>query len=131
MYPFKQHITDFDLDGFFYMSPRGEILKFTSWTLNEGLNEMWNLSYIEWSRSVQTTIHVEHPVGSFLNHSFDPSVMISRGGIIYLDLNYLDRLDDILDLNHQEVTFNYLTTESDISHPFEDRDTGRYVGTNQ
>ncbi len=64
-------------------------------------------------------IHVEDPATIYMNHSFTPNCHIHRPtGVIYA-LKTICAGD--------EVTFNYLTTESEILHPFVDYLTGLIV----
>lgn len=63
--------------------------------------------------------HVEDPIGSFINHSFDPNCKITQEG----------ELIALRDLKAgEEVTTNYLHHEKQISFPFFDHRTGKPVG---
>lgn len=64
-------------------------------------------------------VHVLDPIFKYAHHSFSPSVHIdyTTGEVFAITDIYA----------HEEITFNYLTTESEISHPFKDYLTGLKV----
>ena len=64
-------------------------------------------------------IHVIDPLFMYCNHSFAPTVHVdyNSGNVIAINDLYFG----------EEITFNYLTTESEISNPFKDSLTGIIV----
>ena len=62
----------------------------------------------------EKTIHILDPYFKYCNHSFTPNCGITPAGVVYA----LKPIED-----GEELTFNYLTTEDEISHPFVDRET--------
>lgn len=64
------------------------------------------------------TFHVDDPLFKYCNHSFSPNVMIQRHEVICI--KPIRRGD--------EITFNYHTTESDISEKFQDEETNIWIG---
>lgn len=61
--------------------------------------------------------HIEDPVGSFINHSFNPTAKIEKGRVVAL--TSLSK--------GQEVTFNYNSTEDKLAEPFKCKFTGEWV----
>jgi len=61
--------------------------------------------------------HLMHPIGMYINHSFEPNVTITSVGIVAIRKI----------LKGEEITFDYTKNESSISHPFTDKRTGRRV----
>lgn len=59
-------------------------------------------------------VHVLDPYFKYCNHSFSPNCGITPLGVVYA-VKPIKEGD--------ELTFNYLTTEEEISHPFVDRET--------
>jgi len=64
--------------------------------------------------------HVEDPYALYLNHSFTPNLRLEDR-----------RMFALRDITvGEELTFNYLETESEIAAPFVCHDTGRLVDSN-
>jgi hypothetical protein len=63
-------------------------------------------------------IHVIDPHFKYCNHSFTPNCAITPAGVVYALVPIQDG---------DELTFNYLTTEDEISHPFVDHKTNIQV----
>ncbi len=64
--------------------------------------------------------HVEDPYALYLNHSFSPNLRLEE--------RHMFALRSITE--GEELTFNYLETESEIASPFVCHDTGRTVASN-
>ena len=61
--------------------------------------------------------HVEDPYALYLNHSFTPNLRLEKRHMFALQSITVG----------EELTFNYLETESEIASPFVCHDTGRAV----
>jgi hypothetical protein len=64
------------------------------------------------------TVHIEDPFFMYCNHSFTPNCAITPIGVVYA-LRLIEE--------GEELTFDYRTTESEISHPFIDFETNQKV----
>lgn len=88
-----EYILEFGSDGFYLTTPN------------------------KYSIQVAVGKHLMHPLGMYINHSFEPSCTVTPFGLIAnRDLEVGDK-----------VTFNYLNNEDEITHPFTDETSGKIV----
>lgn len=66
----------------------------------------------------EEAIHVIDPYFKYCNHSFKPNCAITPMGVVYA-VKSIEA--------GEELTFNYLTTEEEISHSFVDRESNTEV----
>lgn len=64
-------------------------------------------------------LHSEHPWAKFMNHSFNPNCAID--GTEVITIRQVEP--------EEELTFDYTSNEDEISNPFQDLETGRWVGS--
>jgi len=60
--------------------------------------------------------HILDPLFKYCNHSFSPNCVIDKSKQTVVALRDIEA--------GEELTFNYLTNESQISNPFKDKETG-------
>lgn len=82
--------------------------------LNEGI-----ISRIRTRTSIQvgTDHHVEHPIGQYINHSCTPNTEIRNRKVIAAYTIHAG----------EEITFNYICSEDELSHPFYCSKCGKHV----
>lgn len=64
-------------------------------------------------------MHIEDPIGSYINHSFSPNCTVTPYGQVIASVTIFPG---------EELTTNYLQHEKEISCPFIDERTGIKVG---
>ncbi len=81
----------------------------------------FDISEVRTATSIQigVDLHSEHPWARYINHSFEPNCAID--GQEVLTIKRVESGD--------ELTFDYTSNEDDISAPFVDAVTGKWVGS--
>ena len=69
------------------------------------------------SIEIDTNKHIEDEYGIYMNHSFTPTCIIHNGSVVACQAIQPG----------DELTFNYNESETSMSHPFIDADTGKSV----